>query len=109
MIFAGADLGADRQLGGTGGNADSFGAGLIGPVTIKGNVIASVLAAGLDPLDGVLHNGDAILAGAASRIARLVVNGTASADSYFAGKFPSRVSIGGQLVTTASDPRFFTG
>jgi hypothetical protein len=109
-ILAGADLGADFALGGSGAAADTFRAGRIGAVTIKGSVTASVVAAGLNPLDGVLHNGDAIIGGLTSKIAALTIKGSASADSYFAaGKFVPPVKIGPLTITPANDRRFFVG
>jgi hypothetical protein len=98
-ILAGADLGADFAFGGTGAAADAFGAGRIGEVTIKGKVTASVLAAGLNPLDAILHNGDAIIGGLARQDRGSHHQGhrgrrQRGRDSYFAaGKFVPPVKI----------------
>ena len=113
-ILAGADLGADHALGGVGLDGDTFARGFIGPVAIGGAVTSSVLAAGLNPTDGIFHNtpvnNDTIVAGIASRIAALTLRGTASADSYFAaGRFLAPVRIAGAVIPTANDPRFFVG
>jgi hypothetical protein len=111
LILAGARLGADHALGGTGANADTFSAGSINSVKIGGAVNGGTIGAGLDPVDGVLRNGnDAILGGVASRIAKLIVKGSASGDSYFAaGAFVKTPKIGGVAVNPASDPRFLVG
>lgn len=112
-ILAGADLGADHALGGSGLDADIFGRGVIGAVVL-GSVTSSVVGAGLNPTDGIFHNtpvnNDTIEGGLASRIASLTIRGAASADSYFAaGKFVPPVTIGGLRISTASDARFFVG
>jgi hypothetical protein len=73
-ILAGAYLGDDGVLGGTGSNADTFGAGTIGTIDVFHNIAGVTIAAGLDPTDGVFRNGnDAIVGGTASSIGRITV------------------------------------
>ncbi len=67
-ILAGADLGDDWGIGGTGDNADSFGVGVISKFTVKGNVTDSLVGAGLQPHDGKfdlqwLHDNKAFILG----------------------------------------------
>jgi hypothetical protein len=106
-ILAGADLGDDRVLGG--GN-DTFGPGSIGPVLVKGNMTGSVLAAGLDPMNGIFHDaGDTILGGTISKIASLSIKGQATGNYFAAGRFVPPVKIHGAVVNPATDPQFFVG
>ena len=100
-VLAGADLGADHALGGTGFDADTFGRGAIGAVAVGGNVTTSVLAAGLNPANAIAGDADDSIFGAtnaeklASRIASLVVRGGDISGSYFAaGSFTTRPRIG---------------
>ena len=51
-ILAGANLGADWAVGGTGANADTFNVGQIGTFTINGSVFDSLIGAGLVSHDG---------------------------------------------------------
>jgi RHS repeat-associated protein len=109
LILAGADLGADHALGGSGADADTFAPGTIGAVSIGGNVVAGVIAAGLTTTNAVLKDGDdAILGGITSSIASLVVKGAADSASYFAtGIFKAKPKIGGVTIDlTIADPRF---
>ena len=108
LLLAGASLGADRALGGTGPSADIFAGGSIGAIRVGGSVNASTIGAGLDPADGILHNAnDAILESSTSRIAQLVVSGSASSDSYFAaGEFKKSPKIDGAKIDPTGDPRF---
>ena len=110
-ILAGTKLGADGMVGGSGLDADSFGAGKIGNFSVGGLVQASIVAAGIDPQGGIFKNGnDLIVGGAASSIPAMSVAGTASADSYFAaGLFPATVKVGGISVNPKTDARFFAG
>jgi hypothetical protein len=73
-ILAGAYLGDDGLLGGSGANADTFGAGTIGSIDAAHNIAGVVIGAGLDPTDGMFRNGnDAIVGGTASGIGRITV------------------------------------
>jgi hypothetical protein len=107
MILAGADLGDDGQFGGAGDNEDLFFRGTMGNVMIKGQVIDSVLASGLDPANGVFGDGDDFITGKnRSTIGRIKVNGTADNDSVFAAGDFKNVNVGNTNVDPAGDPRF---
>lgn len=107
-ILAGAALGADVAIG---GGDDTFAAATIGAVKIGGNITSSVIAAGLSNPDGIFDNGDDTLLGIApkitSKIAALIVKGSADPDSYFAtGAFTAAPKIGTSTIAPATDPRF---
>jgi hypothetical protein len=108
QVFSGTLLGLDGRVGGTGIASDQFGAGEIRKFNVTGSVNDSLIAAGLDPVDGVLTNGnDNIVGGAASRIRAVTVRGTVDNDTTFAaGAFPRRAKIGGQSVDPLVDSRF---
>jgi hypothetical protein len=110
-FLAGAHLGNDGVLGGSGGDADTFAGGTIGSFTVRGQTINSVIGAGLDPTDGVFKNGnDVVIGGQASSIKSLNLGGAVSDSSFLAaGKFPTRVVIQGVVVDPAVDSRFLVG
>lgn len=106
-ILAGAYLGADGRLGGTGSDADVFRTGNIGPVNVTRNTANMVIAAGLDPIDGVFGNGnDRLLGGTASRITSIDVGNIAGRTSRFLANRYGPVTIGGVSIDPATDPRF---
>jgi hypothetical protein len=111
VLLAGADLGSDASLGGAGEAADTFGPGAVGKVNIGGQCLHGVIAAGLDPVDGVFNNaGDRTVGGAASSIKSLTVGGSLDAASrFFAAAFPKTVKIGGVTVNPLVDPRLVAG
>jgi uncharacterized delta-60 repeat protein len=88
-VLAGANLGSDALLGGTGSAADAFGAGAIGKITINGAVTNSTFGAGLDPSDGVLRSvNDSVIGGAASRIGSVALKHPVDASTrFYAGAF----------------------
>lgn len=109
QIFSGAILGTDGRFGGTGAAADTaFGAGSINKFNVNGSITQSLIAAGLDPVDDVLLNGNGmIVGGVASRIGSIRVNGNVDQATVFAaGAFPKKARIGGSVVVPTSDPRF---
>jgi len=53
-ILAGTDLGADWAVGGTGEDADFWGAGIIGKISVRGDVHDSLIGAGVSSHNGVL-------------------------------------------------------
>ena len=110
QILSGTNLGADGLLGGTDAASDTFGAGSIRSVKVKGDGIDSIVGAGLDPVDGVFNNGnDQLRDELESAIETLVIKGTASADSLFAaGVFPGKVKIDGLTINPEIDARFLT-
>lgn len=73
-IMAGAYLGDDGLLGGTGTAADTYGAGTIGSINVFHNIAGVTIAAGLDPVDGILNNGnDQLVGGTTSSIGSITV------------------------------------
>ena len=109
VILAGADLGADFELG---GDNDTFAGGSIAKVKIGGAVSGStVIGAGLDPTDGIFANADDDVIGAvASVIKSFSITGTAAEDSHFAaGIFKSAPKITKVKVDAATDARFLIG
>ncbi len=111
LILAGARLGADGIIGGSGADADTFASGKINKFSVTGLVRSSVVGAGLDPQATLLNNiRDNVVGGTASAIPAMSIGGTASEDSYFAaGAFPASVKIAGINVNPRTDARFFTG
>lgn len=111
VILAGADLGEDHSFGGTGGDADTFAAGSIGSVNIKGTVAGGIIGAGFSTTDSILKNGDdSITGGSASVIASLIVKGGADPGSYFAaGLFKKVPKFLGVAVDLNTDQRFLIG
>jgi hypothetical protein len=111
LILAGANLGADRTLGGTAANADTFAAGRIGAVTIGGAVANTVLGAGLSPVDTVFKDGNDLVLGDAKTalLKSFAVKGTLDNDS-FVGAFllPATVEIGSETVRPIIDSRFLS-
>lgn len=106
-ILAGAYLGNDARLGGTGADADSYGGGTIGTLKVFGTVVNSIVGAGLDPVDGVFKNGNDVLR--SGQINSVVVNRTASASSRFlARRYPGAgpFRINNAAVNTSTDMRF---
>jgi hypothetical protein len=104
-ILAGTSAGPDRELG---GGDDTFSAGAIGAVKVGGDILASVIAAGLSNPDGIFDNADdSVLGGSASAVAGIIVKGTVSNDSYFAaGRFKGAVKFGAAVINPAADARF---
>ena len=109
-IRIGATLGADGQPGGTGANADTYGAGKLGDLVIGGNVTLSYVRVGQDPVDGVFDNGDdALRGGSASVITSVVITGSLSNDSrVIAGSLPANAWVQNKQIPTANDVRFKT-
>lgn len=108
-ILIGANLGTDGRLGGAGAAADVFGNGTLGGMIVIRNVQSSVVAIGLDPVDGMYANGNDTFAGdTSSRLNFLEVVGTASADSFFAAAtLPDVVFINRQPVNPEESTLFF--
>ncbi|HYE60435.1 MAG TPA: hypothetical protein VD997_00435 [Phycisphaerales bacterium] len=104
-ILVGANLGADGRLGGTGANQDTFQAGAVGILEIRGGVSNSVIAAGLQTTDAtLLDEDDRVIQGgffSAINVRRQVTN------SKFVGEtIPQRARINGRVVNTANNAIF---
>jgi hypothetical protein len=105
--LAGTDLGADGKIGGTGNNADTYNAGQVGKIELRGNMINSVVAAGLKTDDDILLNSDDQLNTAGS-INVIIVKKSIINSHFAAHDLPKTVSINFKNVNTANDPRFVT-
>jgi hypothetical protein len=101
-ILAGTYFGADNAPG---GGDDSFAAGSIRSLTVAGSVTGSLIAAGLDPADGIYLNGNDTLVGGA--IVTASIGGVLSSDSHIlASALPRTTRINHVAVVLAGDPRF---
>ncbi|MEO8350299.1 MAG: carboxypeptidase regulatory-like domain-containing protein [Chthoniobacteraceae bacterium] len=110
FVLAGADLGDDFALGGIGANGDTFAPGTIKSLKINGTVTASVFAAGLDPVNGILHDADdTILGGADSAFGKINIKGAADPASYFAAGRFKKAQIAGDKIDPSTDLRFLVG
>jgi len=106
-ILAGAYLGADSALGGTGDDADTFGPGLIGSVKVGGQVVGSIVAAALDPLNGAFNDGADLIVDSSSALKSVSIGGPVSGDSLIAsGVLPRSAKINGQSVDPAQSALF---
>lgn len=107
-ILAGADMGADGILGGGGANTDLFFQGEMKKASVKGGVFNSVIAVGLDPIDGVFADGDDVVTGKhRSEMGSLSIQGQADSLSLLAaGQFKKTVKVNGTKILPAGDPRF---
>ena len=106
-LMVGATLGADGKLGGTGADADTFGAGFIGQLRVAGAVIGARIHVGVDPVNGVFDDGDDVVrGGSASRIQTLMVGGRIDSTSRIVtGVLPPSFFAGGRSYTPAGAPR----
>jgi len=107
LILSGADLGDNHVVDGIN---DTFAPGMIGVVKIGGNVSgATVIAAGLNPVDGNFKDGnDQILGGTTSVMKSFTIVGTAAADSYFAAGLFKTVPKIAKAKVMLPDDRFKT-
>ena len=107
-ILAGANLGSDGQLGGSGSAADTYSAGQILELNVNGSIATSFIGAGADPVDGVLGDGDDISAGEGSLIRRITVKkGIDAATRFEATSLPKTVSLPAKT-STAANANFIT-
>ena len=108
-ILAGTGLGGDRALGGTGADVDTYAAGTIGTVSVKGAITSSLIGAGLHPTDGTYgDDDDTVVGGAGSFIRSISAKGGADdATRFVAGAF-SKVKLGKTKIDLATDARFKT-
>ncbi len=107
-ILAGAYLGDDGVFGGSGANADTYGAGTIGTIDVFHNIAGVTIAAGLSPVDGVFRNGnDAIIGGTASSIGRVTVGNIFGAVARLITNVHSGpVTVNGVALNTSTNTRF---
>jgi hypothetical protein len=106
-VMSGADYGTDGEAGGAGAAADSFGAGRIGKIAVTGTALGATFAAGVDPVDQTLLDGDdTLVGGAASSIGAVTVKqGADPSTRFIAGAFARRAKLP-QPVDPLLDPRF---
>lgn len=106
-VLAGADLGTDIALGGTGDAQDLFFRGTFSKLAVSGTVTGSTFGAGLDPANGVLNDNDDYVTGKnRSTFKSISVKGIADVNTTFAaGKF-SNPKVGGTKIDPNGDPRF---
>lgn len=107
-ILAGANLGDDAKLGGTDDAADRFAFGRIDSLTVARRVKGVIVGAGLDPVNGVLNDGDdRIKQPAKSRIGTVTIGSTmAPGARIVGGRFTGSVSVNGNTINPADDARF---
>jgi hypothetical protein len=87
-IVSGGSPGANGVFAGTGDADDTFQAGAINSVVVKGAITASFIGAGVNPVDGIFGNGnDIIIGGAASRIGTIRAGSADTASRFEAGSF----------------------
>jgi hypothetical protein len=105
-VLSGANPGADGVFAGISDVDDSFAAGSIDNVDVRGAISGmSVIGAGVNPVDGIFGNGDdQIVGGSASLIKKIVAASAASTVRFEAGAFGT-ASLPAK-VDPATDPRF---
>lgn len=107
FVLSGASPGP-QGIFGAGVTDNSFGAGSIKSLVVRGAITNSFVGAGVDPVDGVFGNGnDTIIGGAASRISTLRAATADSASQFEAGAFGT-VRLP-ELIDPATDSRFLVG
>jgi hypothetical protein len=104
MVLSGANFGA---VGLPGGGDDAFATGSIGTLRVNGAIQSSLIAAGLDPVDGVFNGNDQIVGGPLSVIRSLFARAADATTRFAAGAFHT-VRLPAK-VDPANDPRFRVG
>ena len=104
-VLSGANLGADGMVGGSGPDADSYGAGSIGSIKVSGTITSSFVGAGVNPVDRTFGNSDdKVIGGRSSSIGSITAKGAESATRFEAGailraRLPKAINV-------AKDARF---
>ncbi len=80
-VLAGANLGSDGVIGGTGDAADTFTGATIKDININGSLTDSTFAAGVDPVNGIFGDADDVFL-SPSAIGHTRVRGTTT-NSFF--------------------------
>jgi hypothetical protein len=104
IVLAGANLGSDGLLGGSGPAQDSFAAGTISVLRVLGPISASFIGAGVDPVDGVFGNGNDTSAG--TGLVKSVSAASADSTTRFESIAFGVAKIGKQKIIVTIDPRF---
>jgi len=109
-LLIGANLGADAARGGDGANADSYGAGTLARFRVVGSMTRSLVAIGIDPVNGNYRDGDDIVRSTASnKLQELFIGGALSDDSaVLAPVFPATVTVNGKVISPATLPQLST-
>jgi hypothetical protein len=108
VILAGANLGTDVALGGTGTAADTFTEGTLEHLRVRGRVIDSQVFVGVDPGNGQFNDGDDIIV-PGSGIKHLIIGSSIDASSkIISGAFPKNVRINGLTASPDSFPALAT-
>lgn len=107
-ILSGINLADDAQLGGAAGtpDADMYGVGVIGNVRVRGAVSQSIIAAGLNPGDGVIGNNDDTVA-AGSTIRSISAKSADETSRFYASSFGG-VKLPRRVKDLGTDSRFKT-
>jgi uncharacterized delta-60 repeat protein len=105
-ILAGANLGADGAVGGSGADADTYGPGAIGSVKIAGAITSSFIGAGVNPVDQTFGNANDTLAGSgASDLIKVISARSADQATRFEAGALGKALLP-KLVNATQDPRF---
>ena len=107
-IYAGANLGADGQFGGSGAAADTFGKGTLARLRVTGSIIASEIYIGVDPQNGIFDDGDDQFV-AGSGMQELIVGQAIDAQSFIVSPlFPPTVRVNGVNAPSGTFPALKT-
>jgi hypothetical protein len=106
-VLSGASYGVNGKPGGTGSAADSFAAGRIGKVTVAGSLVGATFAAGVNPVNqNLLDGNDQLIGGTASFIGPIAVKqGTDPSTRFVAGAFAKKAKLP-QAVDPMQDAHF---
>ena len=104
-VLSGASLGTDGKLGGTGADRDTFVAGSIGTVKVRGSITGCVIGAGLDPTDGVFLDGDDVILPGGS-IRSISAKGGADDATRICAASVRSASLPKRIKSPAEDERF---
>ena len=107
-ILAGAYLGEDGRLGGTGVNADVYRQGTITTIYVAHNTANSIIGAGFDPVDGIFKNGnDRIIGGVNSKIGAITVaNISGKTTRFLTAKYTGLITFGMTEIDWRTSNRF---
>ena len=84
-VLAGANLGTDGELGGQASDSDTFSSAVLRTFKVTGSLTNSVIAAGVDPVDGIfLDSDDKLIGGSIRTISVRKIDGSSRFES---GKF----------------------
>lgn len=107
-ILAGAFLGQDGVIGGSGSNADSYIVGRFDRVLVTRNVANSIIAAGLKSISGTgVDQPLELVGGVNAKFGELRIGNVAGVTARFlANRYNGPTTIGGQAVDVRTNSRF---